>query len=1046
MARDVGIVRRAPRTNAAPREPIGDIQRRRARAPDFNVDVGTPPEMGDENSMMQGIDMNDLVDLNPNSYAQEPALPGGTDPFYANLLGNKIPTELAKRVVTYLDQQFERDKQARENQDKIIARGIQETGYDRNDDVRSTPFPGASGVVHPLFAQASTDFSSRAMKQLFPSKGPIKTEVQGKQDEQAIKRSSKVKRFLNWLLTIRCRSYRGETDKLLTMLPFIGDAVKKLYWEETDGGFGRPNPEFVLPDKFIVPYAATDLEECPRYAHDLDLWPERVADLMDNKTWMKVVLPKTSTRTKSQQKERSDRVIGLTDTANLNDDTIVFREAHVDWYFPDLKPENDQFKLAAARKPAPAPQPQQVPGAVPGQPGAAPPSAAPGGAPAPSQQNGLDMVDLAGGLPGPGAAQQPGMPPKPETDPDAVPVAELTKEPGGDDQDRIDIPDQSGFPGGPKLPYVITYHLDSRTPVAIRRNWKKSDANQKKRVWFSHYVMFPWRSFNGLGLWHLIGGLARSATGTLRALMDSAVIDNMPGGVRLANNRVSGDDITYRPMEFAKIQAPGITDIRNVMMPYPKNPTSPVLFELLKVIVQWGQTFASTATQELVDNMTGNTPASAILQVLEQTAAIYSAVHARLHTAQEREFELLAELTRENLPDEGFAFSDAEGEETITAADFENVKISPVSDPDTFSEFQRSMRGQAMVDLAKAAKDAGVNVDIRYAFCFYAETLSLPDVDKLFPDAEKAVPRDPVSELFAVVRGQPVDAFPGQNHKAHVAFLKSVVMNPTYQQSVQLVLPNFLALVQSHVMFMLRDDMEQQAGGQLPLNQPLPPDQQYKVADACAVLMQKITQDALAKGPDPVLAYQLPTAQGAPAPAGPGGAAGAPDPAIEKARIAAEDKKIEVMRDKHIMDDQQKDNDQARKMAEKEAEIQHAERLAMFQDEMADKRNRREIAAKLLIHFTNIEHEDNMSAADRAAKLISEVNNVMDGVFGKMTERAHAATESSRQRQHELRGKVIDKTHEASEAALDRDHEREMSEQTAEQAAQTRDGGGTEAD
>lgn len=1014
---EVGRIRRSARTNAAPRPAIGEL-RRKANMPAFNIDVGDPAELSDQQPQQGGIDLSSLIDLNPESFAQEPALTSDDDPFYDNLLGAKggVSVSEVQSVVRHLDQLFERDIEARKNQDKIIARGIQETGYDRNDDVRTTPFPGASAVVHPMFAQAATDFSSRTIRQLFPSKGPVKTSIEGVQSEDDLTRAAKVRRFMNWILMKRCRSYRGETDKMLTMLPFAGDCLKKLYWEPTEDGFGRPKPEFVLAEKFICPYGTTDLAETPRYAHDLDLWPERVDELMDSGEWIKTKLPRGAggRQQKAQQRTRSDKLLGLEDTADLDDGTMGFRECHIDWYFPTLKEANDAARKAASQAPQQQqPQAPANPNEPPQQDNVLP---FPGGQP-PASAGAFDMVDV-------GQQQSP----KPETDPDAVSANEV-KEAEREEMNAARNAATPGFPIGPKLSYVLTYHIDSLEPVALRRNWKKSDANQKKRVWFSHYVMFAWRSWNGLGLWHLIGGLAKAATGTLRAFMDSLIIDNMPGGVRLANNRMSGDDISYRPMQFAKIQAPGADDIKKILMPYPKNPTSPLMFQLLEAIVGWGLNFATTATQEIVD-MAPNTPATTVLNIIEHAGAVYSAIHARLHAAQEREFELLAELVAENLPPEGFAFSDEQGEETVTRDDFKNVKISPVSDPDTFSELQRAIKAQAAVELALKARDVGVNVDLRFVFTFYAETIGLPDIDKIFPQAQNAIPRDPVSELFALVKGAPVDAFPGQNHKAHLAFMTAATEHPTYSQMIQPVMPAFMALAQAHAMWALRDDIENGNANPLPLNDnTLNQQQQFEIAQSCAEIMQELLEKATNGEGYQAAPYPQPGMTGQ---AGPTGAD----------LLKAEQIKAGVQRERTSATLNAKAQEGRRKLAETQATLEASEREEIFKQHQEDMRDRRRVAADLTKHFATLAHEQNVAANEHERFIVDNVNKIIEAIFGKITDHAHDIAEASRGRRHELtthamtlghqaREGVRERAHDAEQALLDRAHQGDMAAATA---------------
>ena len=115
------------------------------------------------------------------------------------------------------------------------------------------------------------------------------------------------------------------------------------------------------------------------------------------------------------------------------------------------------------------------------------------------------------------------------------------------------------------LPYVITIDYDSEKVVSVRRNWDADDEDMSRLDWFVSYPFLPGVGFYGFGLYHLIGGLGKAATGSLRALLDSAAFANMQGGFKL-KGRVTGGELQVNPGEFADLDAT-VDDVNKAIMP-----------------------------------------------------------------------------------------------------------------------------------------------------------------------------------------------------------------------------------------------------------------------------------------------------------------------------------------------------------------------------------------------------------------------------------------------------------------------------------------------
>lgn len=666
----------------------------------FNIPVGDPASA---NPMSVRIDNTIVADMVPfpgqAQFDELDALTPAEDDFYANLAERPdIAHELGKIGQTLL-RYVESDLESRSQWDQILADGLREMGLDRTQDKRSRPFNGAFPGTHPLLAQSCVDFQARAIKELFPANGPVRTKIARTPTPELTDRADRVRKFMNWQLTAQMPEYRTELDRMLMMLPITGSSIKKLRYDTVKD---RPRSEYVPIEHFIVPYHARDLETCPRYTHKLEKYPSELDADMAAGMYRDIDLTAPSNEDDpSAVSQKLDKIQGKQLTDDEADGVYYLYEVHTDIALPDA----------------------------------------------------------------------------------------------------ID--------GGDVRPYIVTVEKRTGTVLAIRRNWREDDPQYTKRLWFVHYKFIPWEGFYGIGLLHLIGGIAKGATAALRLLMDSGAIASTPGGVRLRNARVSGANIAFRPLEYTEVDAPGVTDIRQIVMPYPTNGPSPVLFQLLGFLTQAGEKFANIASQ-VVAEANSNMPATTTLALIEQGSVVYSAIHARLHYAQAAEFNILAELNSEFLDDAAVAAAFG-GEQVVTAQDFDdNIDILPTSDPDTFSAIQRSAKAQATLSLCKEAAADGVNVDMREAYLASARAISVDNIDALFPDEPDPVTTDPLSENIAAMDGMKVRAAFGQDHQSHMAVHLSFVQLPGVAAT-----PEGRALMahyMEHMRLMVAEMVQAQAG------------------------------------------------------------------------------------------------------------------------------------------------------------------------------------------------------------------------------------------
>jgi hypothetical protein len=259
--------------------------------------------------------------------------------------------------------------------------------------------------------------------------------------------------------------------------------------------------------------------------------------------------------------------------------------------------------------------------------------------------------------------------------------------------------EDDAYSDGRCAPYILHIENDTQKVLGLYRNWAQDDEKLQKKHWMVEYTFIPWRSGPGVGLLHLIGSLSAGGTGALRALLDSAHIQNFPGGLKLKGGRTAGQSIQVNATELAEIDAPaGVDDIRKMVMPFPFSGPSPVLFNLLEWLTQQAEGVISTAS-EAISQGSANMPVGTALALIEHGSVNFSAIHARCHASFQKELEILHRLDAENMTDE--ATVEELGSLIVTRQDFQGpMDIIPVSDPNIFSEAQRYAQLQAVMQLA----------------------------------------------------------------------------------------------------------------------------------------------------------------------------------------------------------------------------------------------------------------------------------------------------------------------------------------------------------
>ena len=436
----------------------------------------------------------------------------------------------------------------------------------------------------------------------------------------------------------------------------------------------------------------------------------------------------------------------------------------------------------------------------------------------------------------------------------------------------LDLPgyedkDDSGEPTGIALPYVVTMVRGTNKILSVRRNWKESDELKLKRQHFVHYQYIPGYGAYGFGLFHLIGGFAKSATSILRQLVDAGTLSNLPGGLKSRGLRIKGDDTPIAPGEFRDVDV-GSGSIRDNILPLPYKEPSAVLAGLMDKIIDEGRRFASTSDMQVSD-MSANAPVGTTLAILERTLKVMSAVQARVHYALRQELKLIAGIIRD-YTDEDYNYEPEEGPVTAKKSDYSLVDVLPVSDPNAATLSQRVVQYQAVIQLAQSAPQI---YNLPQLHRQMLDVIGIKNADKLVPLEDDHKPQDPVTENMGVLKGKPVKAFMYQDHESHIKVHQMAMEDPLIQQMIgqnpqaQAIQSAMMSHIAEHLGYAYRQKIEAAMGAPLPdPEDTIPQNLEVQISQLVAkaapqVLAQSQSliaqQQAQKNAQDPVMQAQL---------------------------------------------------------------------------------------------------------------------------------------------------------------------------------------------
>jgi len=350
----------------------------------------------------------------------------------------------------------------------------------------------------------------------------------------------------------------------------------------------------------------------------------------------------------------------------------------------------------------------------------------------------------------------------------------------------LDIEEEDDF-----KPYMLTVDKTTSRGLSLYRNWEEDDKLTRELDWIVEFPFVPWRGAYPIGLTHMIGGLSGAATGSLRALLDSAHIQNIPTLLKLKGGP-NGQTLNLQPTEVAEIEGGAmVDDIRKLIMAVPFNGPSPTLFQLLGFLVDAGKGVVQTSFEKLSES-NPNMPVGTTVALIEQGMVVYSSIFARMHNSMGRVFKILHRINSAYLTEEILeaqcSHLDVEPEDFDAPMD-----VVPVSDPAIFSETQRFAQVQAILQRSAVAPQM---YDPRKVEEMFLRAMKVSD-DVLQP-AQGKEDMDPVSENVAASMSRPIYVLPKQDHMAHIRVHMQFLESPVFGQN-PIIIRQFLYPMSGHL-------------------------------------------------------------------------------------------------------------------------------------------------------------------------------------------------------------------------------------------------------
>jgi hypothetical protein len=602
--------------------------------------------------------------------------------FYDNLAEKIDPLKLSSIATDYL-QFIEIDKDSRKKRDEQYADAIRRSGLG-DDAPGGAEFEGANKVVHPMISEASIDFQSTAIRELFPADGPVRTKVESKVTPEKLQKADRKRRHMNWQLRKQIIEFKPSLEQLLAQLPMGGIQYSKMYYDEN---YRRPKFEFVPLDDIFIPFHAANFYSASRKTHRQRLNRIEFENRIAAGLYIDLDFQPDAMNMEESKSERASNKVEGKQASNLLYDEDGLRTVFEIYCYLDIEDSYAPKDKAA------------------------------------------------------------------------------------------------------HAPYILTIDDQTQKVLSIYRNWDQESETFEPLDWIVEWPFIPWRGAYSIGLSHLLSGLSAAATGALRALLDSAHINNAPTAIKLKGAQMSGQSENITVTQIHEIDsAPGVDDIRKIAMPLPFNPPSPVLFQLLGFLENAGKGLVKTVIEQNPE-YSPNMPPGTQLNMIEQGLKVYSAIHSRLHDSMDRTLSILHRLNKtyleEGEPDDNKAraadFSDEINEKLAFKSDYEGeMDVQPVSDPNIFSDSQRFAQMAAVGQLIDKAPTL---YNIRAYHKSMLQLMKVPNIEELLPEPPEMKDENPATENIKMATGVAANVLPDQDHLAHIQTHMDFYLSDVYGQN-----------------------------------------------------------------------------------------------------------------------------------------------------------------------------------------------------------------------------------------------------------------------
>lgn len=613
-----------------------------------------------------------------------PNTPATTE-FFSNLVEAIAAPDLSSIVINLVES-IEQDIKDREPRDKQYEEGIKRTGI-AADAPGGASFAGASRATHPMITKAAIDFGARAIKELFPPDGPVKSFIPGDPTKDRQEKADRKVRHMNWQLVFQIPEFKDSLEQIFPQMVMGGVQYQRWIWWDRRK---RPSPSFVPVDKCVIPFSASSFYTAERQTFIDDITELEYERRVEDGLYVDSATLASSTNVPEPT---------LSETANLK---IEGKEA-----------------------------------------------------------SGINLDGIRR-------------------------IYETAVE--------LDLSEWDDKAEGEARPYLVRIDKDSNKPLSVVRNWDPDGNPTEPLVWIIEWPFIPWRGAMPIGLAQLIAGLSVAATGALRALLDSAHVNNTPTLLKLKGLGIDGQSIDVQPCTATEVEGTvGVDDIRKLVMAVPFNEPSMVLYQLLGFLVTEGSAVVRTTFEDLAEQK-ADMPVGTTLALIEQGMAVMSAIHARLFTAMQRTLQVLHRLNRMYLTDP--EVRNQAGELLARRSDYQGPEdVIPVADPRIFSEVQRFAQMQVVAERADKHPEM---YNQRKVEMLILERLKFPHPEQLLVAPPDAKEMNAVNENVAMTLGRPVTAFPEQDHLAHIQTLVEYMESPFFGM-LPMIQPKFIPPAVQHL-------------------------------------------------------------------------------------------------------------------------------------------------------------------------------------------------------------------------------------------------------